>query len=55
VIDEEEQNIRKMVELNKRSRTDKTRILAALDEATRTIAEQRQTLKGMLVRALQTA
>lgn len=53
VIEEEELNIKKMVELNKRSREQKKKDLAALEEAQRIVSEQRTALKQAVVTASQ--
>jgi hypothetical protein len=55
VIQDEEQNIRQMVEMNKRGLADKAKSRTALDEAARKVAAQRQALKEVIVRVQQTA
>jgi hypothetical protein len=54
-IEAEEQNIREIMELNKRSQAEKTRSLTVLDGVNRKIITQRQALKETMVQAEQTA
>jgi hypothetical protein len=53
VIEEEERNIQKMVELNKRSQAEKAQSLAMLDDASKKLALQRQALKDVLAKVQQ--
>lgn len=54
VINEEEQNIRKLLELNKRGRAEKAQSLGVLDNASRKMATLRQALKDSMVQLQQT-
>jgi hypothetical protein len=53
VIEEEERNIKKMVDMNKRSQEQKQKELAKLNEASKEITTERQALKQALVIAEQ--
>lgn len=53
VIEEEERNIHRMSELNKRGRAEKTQALATLDDLTRKVTTIRQGLKEITVKAQQ--
>jgi len=55
VIEDEERNIHRMAELNKRGRAEKAQTLAALDELGKKVAAIRQGLKEITVKAQQAA
>jgi hypothetical protein len=55
VIEEEERNIHRMAEMNKRGRAEKAQTLAALDELGKKVAAIRQGLKEITVKAQQAA